>query len=619
MDYTIGEYCIAHALGCWHEDAKIIDVVFHPTYHTFKMNINVWVGDRVHSINVDFVPTKDMKKRGSMIIAAPMAERASCVLLHAAHAGKWEVIREMLHLGADAAVVDGNGRTPLMLASIVGCVECVTTILVHLATRRVTRSSRVISPTINMRDNASQTALTLAIINEHFYVVCTLLEAGASVHRLTNIGHTPLMIAAKKGDEHITRVLMNARSDVTHVGDEQENALTIACKLGHIGIARALLESNASIDHERKDGMTPLFLAAKYGHDEVVHMLVHGFGANTEHELITGETSLMLAVQRGHERVVLVLLAGDANIHVFDTDGFTPLMIAARFGRVNMTRYLLNASANIEAIDTSGWTALMMAARYGHAGVVKELVHGGARIDTAGWNGWTALMGAAQNDRTDVVHELVVARADMEATDRDGYTALMIAATRSNLGVVSRLIDAKALVNRQATHGWTALMLVCSQVEYTRCERMTVETNAQHLVGTVMNAAQRRITGLVSSEMTTRRMAQMLLRAGAKIDLKNIWGRDAFSYSVTRPMLRWEMVRRAVRVRPYALHWIDDYSRRVHAPDSEHMAYQRAAWAGDARECELVFLRAQVRELKKRKREGVDDAEAMVRHHLGAA
>lgn len=42
------------------------------------------------------------------------------------------------------------------------------------------------------------------------------------------------------------------------------------------------------------------------------------------------------------------------------------------------------------------------------------------------------------------------------------------------------------------------------------------------------------------------------------------------------------------------------------------MNFQRAAWSGDACKCEVVFLRAQVRELKE-KRKHESDEEAVVR------
>ena len=57
-------------------------------------------------------------------------------------------------------------------------------------------------------------------------------------------------------------------------------------------------------------------------------------------------------------------------------------------------------------------------------------------------------------------------------------------------------------------------------------------------------------------------------------------------------------------------------ARATYAPESEHMDYQRAAWAEDARECELIFLRAQVRALKRKRGDATEEEEA-VRHRLG--
>jgi ankyrin repeat protein len=602
-----------YAYGAWHPNATLVskDAASGP----FHVRFPVSLGDTAVLVDAEIVHPTDFSDLD--VEPASTKQRASALLIHAARAGEPALLRQALKAGADTATRDARGLTALMHAAKHGHLDCVHNLLFRKG--RVLRRSTCGSETsLDLRDEHGRTALTHALEHERTGVVTALLDAGADVQAVAGT-ETPLAYAAFKGNVPLVVALLRAGAVVDRIyGDDRRTALVVACRHGRARAARALLDEGGDATHALLTGWTPLLLAAKYGHVAVVRLLLLANAEGClEQALPDGWTALMVGVQHGHVDVARVLLQAKADVEAYDSDGLTPLMIAARHGRTEMARMLLAAGARLGAQDDDGWTALTTAARNGHADVVRCLVAAGAAVDTTGWNGWTPLMGAAQNDHADVVDALVRAGAKLEARDADGYTALAVAASRTHLAIVARLLQAGADASpRDVVNGWTPLMLVCSRIEFARRERRKHEAVLASATTPRAVWTRRHVRTLMHRETSAAQVARALLRAGARTHDENAWGRSAFAYAAARPLLYWELVRRAVAVRPYALHWLEDYARRTFAPDSEHMDYQRAAWAEDARECELVYLRAQVRALK-RKRGVVGEELAAVRHRLG--
>ena len=71
-----------------------------------------------------------------------------------------------------------------------------------------------------------------------------LIEAGADVNKATDVGATPLYIAAQNGHEAVVRALIELGADINKAKDDGWTPLFIAAEKGHETVVRALIEMN---------------------------------------------------------------------------------------------------------------------------------------------------------------------------------------------------------------------------------------------------------------------------------------------------------------------------------------------------------------------------------------
>lgn len=134
----------------------------------------------------------------SIPLRAPLAKAAhNSVLLDATKKDALERARSMLLSGSDPDIMNGNGVTPLMLASYNGYITMVKLLLTHkanvnLATKTNTDFSfgKLLS-----NKNSKTTALMLAAFSGKLEIVIALLHSGADVNAQDSDGQTALIYA----------------------------------------------------------------------------------------------------------------------------------------------------------------------------------------------------------------------------------------------------------------------------------------------------------------------------------------------------------------------------------------------------------------------------------------
>lgn len=106
-----------------------------------------------------------------------------------------------------------------------------------------------------------------------------LLRAGAAVDAKSELGWTPLMLAAAGNQLEITRALVESGGavEIAGAGDPQIEGLTplmVAAMHGNTRIVKYLLEKGARINRRTPNGSSALVLAASRGHLDCVDLLL---------------------------------------------------------------------------------------------------------------------------------------------------------------------------------------------------------------------------------------------------------------------------------------------------------------------------------------------------------
>lgn len=143
-------------------------------------------------------------------------------------------------------------------------------------------------------------------------------------------GHTPLMIAARKGNVEWVKALIAAKADLelqSH-SDYKWTALIIAASEGNTECLKALLNAKANTECIGSHGRNALLLAAHNGQLECLLQLINVKVNLNQQDKIIGNTALMNAAKMGHVACVKALLEAGARTDLKNDDLHTALEIA---------------------------------------------------------------------------------------------------------------------------------------------------------------------------------------------------------------------------------------------------------------------------------------------------
>ncbi|XP_048257770.1 uncharacterized protein LOC124116986 [Haliotis rufescens] len=368
--------------------------------------------------------------------------------LHYMAASDVEHCHDVLHIlkekATDGFKVNNEGQSPLHLAAINQCVDCV---------RLLLPSSDVLD-----QDNAGNTALHSLYRDVTSSRPCCdkiaelLIKEKADLHAKTKnkMGQTALHLATRKQCKECVRMLLT-RSDINAQDEDGNTALHSvhdtslkmigSCdKHGCHNIYLVLVEEGAEVHSENKMRQTALHLAVRRQCEEGVRLLLPKSKVNAQD--IDGNTALhhltlasldMLGShsKEGCDEILQLLLQHEAKAHIANKSGKTALHFAAKRHLGKYVRTLLTCKSDVDAQDEGGNTALHCihdaAFRRRCRGLCSEiyqlLIKEGASVNVENKRGETALHLAAGSQCREAVR-LLLSRSDVNAQDKDGNTAL---------------------------------------------------------------------------------------------------------------------------------------------------------------------------------------------------
>ncbi|KAF7377165.1 HET-domain-containing protein [Mycena sanguinolenta] len=338
---------------------------------------------------------------------------------------------------------------------------------------------------VDLVNKDGQTALHLALKNCHPDIAKLLIEHNASVDLVEKAGWTALHFASENDHLDIVRLLIEHNASVDLVNKDEQTALHLALKNCHPDIARLLIECNASVDLVEKAGWTALHFASQNDHLDIVRLLIEH---NASVDLVNKDvqTALHLALKNCHPDIARLLIEHNASVDLVEKAGWTALHIASWNGHLDIVRLLIEHNAFVDLVDKYRETALHLASRNGHFDIVKLLIEHNASVDLVEKAGWTALRLASRNGHLDIVRLLIEHNASVDLVNKDGQTALHLASRNGHLDIVRLLIEHNASVDLFEEDRWTALHLALEN-GHLEISKLLIEHGATATLGRTMS------------------------------------------------------------------------------------------------------------------------------------
>ena len=275
-------------------------------------------------------------------------------LMYACRRGHFDVVRQLLRLGASQKKTSARGRTALFEA-----------ILGHHSSNQIRYSER-----------NSKHAEVVEIL------VCEMpQDLEINMIHSQEYDRTALMLAARLGHlEMIQTLLKHPNIDINLQDLNGMTALYLAVRENHYKIAQELLDAGAGIDIvDFHAGRSPLRCAAERDLDEMVDLLL-GYDANPDLKDRQGGTAVLRAVNRGAKKALEKMMKRSVDLHCIDEAGQSLLHGAARNGYHEIARLLLEDNSLeekglcLDIRDEYNMTPLHDASRSGEGAVVSILL-----------------------------------------------------------------------------------------------------------------------------------------------------------------------------------------------------------------------------------------------------
>jgi len=277
-------------------------------------------------------------------------------------------------------------------------------------------------------------------------------------------------------------------------------------RLQRAGIALVSIALSAGLPMAAQSTASPFYGPIRNNDLAGLRRLIQKSGANTGDARHT--TPLMYAAALGSLDAVKLLVEAGARVNTANDFGATPLMWCA--GDLAKVRYLLSKGASVTARSKVGRTPLAIAAAYdGSVEIARLMIEKGADVKTVDESGASVLEIAASVNNLEVARLLAARGADVNTTDQDGYTPLgdAVSAGDRSAELVRLLLD----------HG--------AKVNVSSGDTVEIVKNGKIRIGWMTPL-------LLAVPQANYEVVEMLVKAGAKVDAKDIRGLTPLALAV---------------------------------------------------------------------------------------
>jgi ankyrin repeat protein len=104
-----------------------------------------------------------------------------------------------------------------------------------------------------------------------------IINSGANVNAINDIGFTPLHIAVVYDRPEIVKLLLKNGANIDAVTKNKENtSLHLAITMNNSNMVRILIQKGADVTLKTADGTTPLQLALEKGNRDIIQAIEQG-------------------------------------------------------------------------------------------------------------------------------------------------------------------------------------------------------------------------------------------------------------------------------------------------------------------------------------------------------
>ena len=208
---------------------------------------------------------------------------------------------------------DENGYT-ILHKSVFNVDIQITELIIKEAKRRLGMGKGdALTKFINDKTNEGLTALHYAANKGNIQLLKLLIDNGANVDAVTNLGKNLMHMAAEGNQPSMLIYLITEQHlSAQSVDENGSTPLHWACYLGSEEAVNFLLNLNVDINEQDKEKLTPLHLATNEGRENIVLKLLQK-NANKNLANNKGELPIDLARKKNHKRIVQLLEDDDFN------------------------------------------------------------------------------------------------------------------------------------------------------------------------------------------------------------------------------------------------------------------------------------------------------------------
>ena len=488
--------------------------------------------------------------------------------LESSKCGDDEAVKFLLGLGVNVNYSNSEGQSALILASEAGQDEIVEILLSAGANIQhqdkygqtalmVSKPNKIFllllqpNADINIIKHEGLTQLMIASDVGHLAVVDTLLRLNNDPNVQTKSGWSAIMFACSNGHLQVVKLLLENKADPNVCTNSGCTALMFTSEKGYHQVVEILLKKGANPNTRAKDGWTALLFASQCGHHQVVEVLLEK-GANPNIHAIDGLTPLLIACSSDHLEVVAILLKTCADPNMYYNNGLTALMVASVNDHIQLVELLLKVKADPNAHDNEGWTALMFACHNGCINIVESLLKENADPNVRSNIGWTALLLASTKGHSKVVEMLLQYNANPHSELHKHLDSFTIATVEGNTEVVNTFLNHSEIRFESLSMGWyKACQLGHVPIITSLSNKVEIDSDQADLIiscaegdlgtvvdqlmsGTIMPDVQfiHGITPLmISSSCGHTDIVEALIQSGANVNKTDEFGYTALDYA----------------------------------------------------------------------------------------